>query len=94
MQENQLYAIVMGMDDATLNRLRQWLKRVARPLTTESDERSRVAARAREWRDQRRGGWEWSTNWSVSRASGLVSVSAPVRSQASTPRGTAPTAVR
>ena len=50
-----IYAIVMGMDDATLGRLRQWLNRLARPLTTAGDERTRVAERAREWRDRRRG---------------------------------------
>lgn len=54
-QVNPLYAIVMAMDDATLARLRQWLKRVAHPLTVEFEERSRVATRAREWRDRRRG---------------------------------------
>jgi hypothetical protein len=54
-QVNHLHAIVMGMDDATLNLLRQWLKRVSRTLTGEGEERSRVAERAREWRDRRRG---------------------------------------
>jgi hypothetical protein len=52
---NKLYEIVMGMDDATLNLLRQWLNRVARPLSIPADERTRVAVRAREWRDRRRG---------------------------------------
>jgi hypothetical protein len=54
-QVNPLYAIVMGMDDATLSLLQKWLRRVALPLSMEGEERTRVATRAREWRDRRRG---------------------------------------
>jgi hypothetical protein len=68
-----LYAIVMAMDDATLTRLRQWLKRVARPLAMEFEERTRVATRAREWRDRRRGGPPRPvTNWKTATVCALA----------------------
>ena len=53
--EGTLGAIVMGMDDDTLSRLKDWLKRVAQPLAVESRTQTPVALRAREWRDRRRG---------------------------------------
>jgi hypothetical protein len=70
---NSLHAIVMGMDDATLHGLRNWLKRVSRQLTMESEKRSPVAIRAREWRDRRRGGPPRPvTNWKTATVCALA----------------------
>ena len=68
-----LYAIVMGMDDATLNRLRQWLNVWHDPFEPKLTSASRAASRARDWRDRRRGRPPRPvTNWKTAKVCALA----------------------